>query len=81
MSEKDAATKAKSIDTDSLKKAVETINTMKAKMQDKKAEILAQVEVKKKEYEELAILYRELFGPVPGIANLKRKVEKVPSIW
>jgi hypothetical protein len=73
MSEKDATTKAKSIDTDSLKKAVETINTMKAKMQDKKAEILTQVEAKKKEYEELAILYRELFGPLPWDSQPKKK--------
>lgn len=73
MSEKDATTKAKSIDTESLKKAVETINTMKAKMQDKKAEILTQVEAKKKEYEELAILYRELFGPLPFDQQPKAK--------
>ena len=84
MSEKDATTKAKSIDTDSLKKAVETINTMKAKMQDKKAEILAQVEVKKKEYEELTILYRELFGPLPWdshpkISQVLRGIQKV--VW
>lgn len=65
MSEKDAATKAKVIDTDSLKKAVETINNMKAQVSKKKDEVLTQVELRKKEYEELATLYRELFGNLP----------------
>lgn len=65
MSDKNMATKAKVIDTDSLKKAVETINNMKAKIAKDQDEILAQVEVKKKEYEEVATLYRELFGSLP----------------
>lgn len=73
MAEKDAATKAKVIDTDSLKKAVETINNMKAQVAKKKDEVLAQVELKKKEYEELATLYRELFGTLPWDVQPKKK--------
>lgn len=56
---------AKAIDTGSLKKAIETINKMKSQVADKKEQLLGAVQDKKKEFEEICILYRELFGQLP----------------
>jgi len=60
------------LDTDRLKEAISTINKAKAEVAAKEEQLLRAVMDRKKEFDEICSLYRELFGHLPWDNDKKK---------